>query len=145
MMIISASVCTVISMIISGSKVKSSSPLWITGISQLFGGSVLFAAAVFMGAEVPMFTIKSATVFIYICFASIVGYTLFYHVQRTTELSVLFIIKFAEPLFACIFSMFILGENIFKIQYLIAFWMISVGIVLGNAHCNQTDGLQCRN
>ena len=44
----------------------------------------------------------------------------------------MFIIKFAEPLFACLFGALILGENILKWQYLIAFLLISFGIILGN-------------
>jgi drug/metabolite transporter (DMT)-like permease len=44
----------------------------------------------------------------------------------------MFIIKFAEPLFACVFSAILLNENIFQWQYLIAFILISTGIVLGN-------------
>lgn len=44
----------------------------------------------------------------------------------------MYIIKFAEPLFACVFGAILLGENIFKIQYLLAFLLISFGIVLGN-------------
>ena len=135
-LIISASICTVISMIISGRSAKETSPFWITGISQLFGGAVLLAAALLMGASMPVFTIKSSLVFVYICAASIIGYTLFYYVQRTAELSKLFIIKFAEPLFACIFSAALLDENIFKLQYLIAFVLISAGIILGSKQKN---------
>ena len=41
-------------------------------------------------------------------------------------------IKFAEPLFTCLFGAVLLGEVIFKIQYLVAFVLISTGIVLGN-------------
>ena len=131
-LIISASVCTVISMIISGRSAKEISPFWITGISQLFGGAVLFIVSSATGGKIPVFTVKSTLVFAYICTASIIGYTLFYYVQRTAELSKLFIIKFAEPLFACIFGAVLLGEDIFKVQYLIAFALISSGIVLGN-------------
>lgn len=131
-LIIAASVCTVISMIISGRSAKGISPFWITGISQLFGGIVLLAVSMLAGAKIPTFTIKATLVFAYICIASIIGYTLFYYVQRTAELSNLFIIKFAEPIFACVFSAILLGENIFKIQYLVAFVLISFGIVLGN-------------
>ena len=131
-LIISASVCTVISMIISGKAAKGTSPLWITGISQLFGGSVLLIISLAMGGKVYRATVKLILVFAYICIASIIGYTLFYYVQRTAELSRLFIIKFAEPLFACVFSAFLLGENIMKMQYLIAFILISVGIVIAN-------------
>ncbi len=52
--------------------------------------------------------------------------------MRTVSLSKLFIVKFAEPLFACIFGAVLLGENIFKIQYLLAFVLISTGIIMGN-------------
>ena len=136
-LIIAASLCTVISMIISGRSAKGTSPFWITGISQLFGGVVLLIVSLAMGGKITVFTLKSTFVFAYICIASITGYTLFYFVQRTAELSKLFIIKFSEPLFACIFSAVILGEDIFKIQYLIAFVLISFGIVLGNMQKSQ--------
>ena len=78
------------------------------------------------------FTLKSTAVFAYICTASISSYTLWYYVLKSNSLSKMFIIKFAEPLFACVFGAIFLGENIFKIQYLVAFVLISAGIVLGN-------------
>lgn len=112
---------------------KATSPLWITGISQLFGGAVLLYISLKFGGKIPQVTPKALLVFAYICTASITGYTLFYRSQRTMELSKLFIIKFSEPLFACVFSALLIGEDIFKIQYLIAFVLISPGIVIGNA------------
>ena len=131
-LIICASVCTVISNIISKKSAQGNSPFWITGISQLSGGIVLFLSAIIMGAKFPVFTINSTIVFAYICTASIVAYTLWYYVLKNNSLSKMFIIKFAEPLFACVFSAFLLRENIFKIQYLLAFILISSGILLGN-------------
>lgn len=111
---------------------EGNSPFWITGISQFFGGIILFIVAVSMGAEMLTFTLKSTLVFTYICTASILGYTLWYYVLKSASLSKLFIIKFAEPLFACVCGAVLLGEDIFKLQYLWAFILISVGIVLGN-------------
>ncbi len=134
--IVLASVCTVISMIISGKIVKSTSAFWVTGISQLFGGLILLIISSVFGGNVHFINMKAVLVFAYICVASIIGYTLFYYVQRTAELSRLFIIKFAEPLFACMFGALLLGENIMKIQYLISFILISTGIFLGNAAKN---------
>lgn len=131
-LIILASVCTVISSIMSKRSVEGSSLLWVTGISQLVGGVLLLVVAALMGGSFPAFTLNGVIVFAYICAASIVGYTVWYYVQRTAELSHLFIIKFAEPLFACVFGAILLGENIFKLQYLAAFVLISAGIVLGN-------------
>lgn len=131
-LIICASVCTVVANVISKKSVEGNSPFWITGISQLVGGLIIFVAAIIMGAESLNFNIKSTAVFMYICIASIVAYTLWYYILNSNSLSKLFIIKFAEPLFACVFGAVLLGENIFKIQYLLAFVLISGGILLGN-------------
>ena len=51
-------------------------------------------------------------------------------IVKDAELSKLFIVKFAEPMFACICGAILLGENIFKIQYIVAFIMISFGIYI---------------
>lgn len=131
-LIILASVCTVVSNVMSKKIVGSSSPYWVTGISQLTGGLILFVAAIVMGGKFPTFTPWAVLVFAYICTASIVAYTLWYYVQNHADLSGLFIIKFAEPLFACLFGALLLSEDIFKLQYLFAFLLISLGIVLAN-------------
>ena len=131
-LIILASICTVVANVISKKSVEHNSPFWITGISQLTGGIILFAVAFAMGERMLTFTLESTAVFAYICIASISGYTLWYYILKNNSLSKMFIIKFAEPLFACIFGAILLGENIFKLQYLAAFVLISLGIVLGN-------------
>jgi len=132
LLIIFASICTVVASIFSKKIVADTSPFWITGISQLVGGCVLMLAALIMGAGMLTFSWYAFGVFSYICVASTIAYLLWNYILRTSELSIMFIIKFAEPLFACIFSAILLHENIFQWQYLIAFVLISVGIVLGN-------------
>ena len=131
-LIILASICTVVASVIAKKSTEDNSLFWITGISQLTGGIILFIAALSMGADMLTFTLKSTAAFSYICVASITAYTLWYYVLKSNSLSKMFIIKFAEPLFACIFGAILLGENIFKIQYLLAFILISAGIILGN-------------
>ena len=131
-LILLASVCTVVSSIINKKTTASNSPFWITGISQLAGGMVLLAVALAMGGKIPVFDYKAALVFGYICTASVCAYVLYSYLLRTSSLSKMFIIKFAEPLFACLFGAVLLGENIFKVQYLLAFVLISGGIILGN-------------
>lgn len=111
--------------------VVNNSPILTTGISQFFGGIVLFIVAIIMGADLLRFDWWSLLVLSYICTASMSAYVLFGYILRTNNLSKLFIIKFTEPLFACIFSAVLLGEEIFKIQYLLAFILISIGVILG--------------
>ena len=131
MEIISDKRCIVISSILTRVTAQKNSAFWVTGISQLAGGLILLIVALMMGARFPVFTVKSTLVFAYICIASIGGYTLWAYLMRTVSLSRLFFIKFAEPLFACLFGAILLGENILKIQYLAAFILISVGIIIG--------------
>lgn len=131
-LIILASLCTVVSSVMTRKYVQGSSPFWVTGISQLAGGLILLIAAFVMGGTVLNFTWKSTLVFAYMCTASIIAYVLWNNILRTNNLSKLFIIKFAEPLFACLLGAVLLGEGIFKVQYLAAFVLISVGIMLGN-------------
>lgn len=132
-LILGASVCIVVSNIISRRSVQNVSALWLTGISQLFGGGLLLVLALAMGCKLPRFTTDGALIFTYICIASIASYSLWYYTLRTNTLSHMFIIKFAEPVFACIFGAILLGENILRPQYLAAFILICAGIVIG--HC----------
>ena len=131
-LIIAASFCTVFANIISKKAFKKVEPVVLTGISQLFGGIVLLAIGKLSGGSMSFTPNASSLVFVYICFASIVSYILWYTVVKSGELSKLFIIKFAEPAFACIFGALILGENILNIQYLAAFILISGGIYISN-------------
>lgn len=48
------------------------------------------------------------------------------------ELSKLFIIKFAEPVFAALCGALLIGENVLSPQYLLAFLLIAVGITISN-------------
>ena len=46
-------------------------------------------------------------------------------------LSKMYVLKFAESFFACIFGALMLKENIFTLQYLFAFILIITGVVIG--------------
>ena len=131
-LIVLASVCTVAGNIFTKKIAANNSPFWITGISQLAGGIVLTIIALIMGANFLAFNWRAFGVFAYICSASMAGYLLWNYILKTSDLSNMFIIKFAEPLFACVFGAILLKENIFQWQYLIAFILISIGIMLGN-------------
>ena len=127
-----ASVCFVISSILTKKTVEGASPFWLTGISQLFGGALLVIIALFMGGGNSQTTLFGVFVFLYICVASTVSYLLWSYILKTSELSKMLVIKFAEPMFACIFGALLLGEDILKWQYLVAFLLICGGIVLAN-------------
>ena len=132
LLILCASFCTVFSNVISKKVFVKVSPITSTGISQLFGGAVLLAVGFAMGGNVHFRWDSSLLIMVYICIASIVSYCVWFGIVKKEELSKLFIIKFAEPVFACIFGALILDEDIWKIQYLIAFLLISGSIWFSN-------------
>jgi drug/metabolite transporter (DMT)-like permease len=131
-LILCASFCTVFSNVISKNVFVKVAPITSTGISQLFGGIVLLLVGLCMGGRVHFALDRSLFIIVYICVASIFSYCIWFGIVKNGELSKLFIIKFAEPVFACLFGAIILDENIWKIQYLIAFLLISGGIWLSN-------------
>ncbi len=131
-LIIAASFCTVFSNIISKKLFRVIKPITSTGISQLFGGVILLIIGRLLGGSMSFCLDSSSLIIGYICFASIISYSIWYTVVKNAELSKLFIIKFAEPAFACVFGAIILGENIFRVQYLLAFLLISGGICISH-------------
>ena len=131
-LIIAASFCTVFSNVISKKVFQTVKPIVSTGISQLFGAVVLLMIGKLLCGDRSVAFDKSAFILIYICFASIFSYTIWFTIVKSGELSKLFIVKFAEPVFACIFGAILLGENIFKIQYALAFLLIGTGIYISN-------------
>lgn len=134
-LIIGASFCTVFSNVTSKKVFAKVDTIAATGVSQLFGGVVLLAVGVIAGGKVshvvpgtlPQFGVLAAIVS-----ASVVSYCLWFLVVKKEALSKLFLIKFAEPLFAAVFGWVLLGEDIFNVRYIAAFLLISAGIVIAN-------------
>ena len=130
LLIIAASFCTVFSNVIGKKLFRTVDPIAATGLSQLFGGAVLLVVGVVLRGSVDMG--HSLWIMICICAASVISYCLWYGTVKQGELSKLFIIKFAEPVFAAVFGTVLLGENIWKWQYLAAFALITAGISVSN-------------
>ena len=131
-LIIAASFCTVFSNVISKKAFDRADPIAATGVSQLFGGVVLLLTGKVMGGGMHFAVNASIWIMAYICIASIFGYCIWFWVVKRGELSRLFIVKFAEPMFAALCGALLLGENILKPQYLTAFLLIAAGIYISN-------------
>lgn len=124
-----ASFCTVFANVFGKKAISKADSLWVTGVSQLFGGIILLVAGFLLGGSMTVSFKAESLIFVYILIASTFSYCLWYIILEKGELSKLFIIKFAEPLFTVLFGMLIAGES-FKIQYILGFLLISAGIIL---------------
>lgn len=135
LLIIGASFCTVFANVVGKKATQSVEPVVMTGISQLFGGAVLLAVGLACGGKLTHVVPTTPTqlgVFSVILVLSTASYCVWYMVVQKEKLSRLFIIKFSEPLFAAVFSWLLLGENVWRLNYLVAFLLISGGILVAN-------------
>lgn len=130
-LMIGASLAGILSNISGKKAMRCNSPFVVTGVSQLFGGVVLTLVAAALGAQTMKVSPAGLLVFAYICLASIVAYLIWYRIMKLIPLSEMYLIKFCEPIFACIFGAVCFGEEIFTVQYLLAFLLICGGITLG--------------
>ncbi|MBO5224425.1 MAG: DMT family transporter [Clostridia bacterium] len=127
-----ASFFLVFSDIISKKIAPKSDPVAVTAGSQFIGGVVLLVAGFVMGGKVYIGFNLDLWVIIYICFASVFSYTLWYTIMRKGNLSNLLIIRFSVPIFSSILSCLLLRENIFQWQYAVSFVLICLGIYISN-------------
>ena len=134
-LLLASSFCTVFSNITGKKVFRNVEPILAAGVSQFFGGVVLLLGGMALGCEftqvVPM-TLPQMGIMGTIFASSIVSYTIWYLSVQKESLSRLYVVKFAEPLCALIFSWILLGENIFQLRYAAAFFLISSGILIAN-------------
>lgn len=130
LLVIAASFCSVIGIIISKNAYDKQKPLVITGWSQLTGGTVLFLAGLITGGQFTEFTGMSVLVLAYMCFASCMGYALWNMLLRYQDMSRLNTVKFAESFFSSFCSWILLGENIFRPEFLVSLVLVCLGIII---------------
>lgn len=136
-LILLASVCTVASNVIGKHLYATKSPVAAMGVSQLFGGAVMLIIGFLSGGSMSIAGSKAFPVMGYIVFASSLSYCIWALLVKAGKLSGLFIIKFLEPIFACIFGWILLGEDILKWQYLISFLVVIFGISVSKIKTNK--------
>ena len=130
LLLLLASACSAAGTIISKKATQKVAPMKFVAYSQLIGGIFLLAVGLILGGKITVFNIKSIGVFLYICTASLIAYTLWNMLLKGGSVSKLSIIKFTEPLFAVIFSGFILGEEILKLSYLVALLFMLAALII---------------
>lgn len=132
LLIIGASFCSVASTIFSKNAYDTKNPIYVTAWAQLYGGIVLTVLGLSLGGRIGTFSTASVEVLFYMVFASCLGYALWNSLLKYNDLSRMNIIKFSEMLFSALCSWTLLGENIFKIEYLFSFFLILLGIIVSD-------------
>lgn len=131
-LIIGASICAVVSNVICKKMLGDVSALAITGVSQFAGGAFLMAVGFLTGGRITVCTPRALLVFTYIITATVISYSLWYSVVKRYELSKLFIIKMAEPLFSALVSLALPLEAEITWNHLIAFALVFAAVLVSN-------------
>lgn len=131
LLVIAASLCTVLSNVFGKRLTRTMPPLVMTGYSQLLGGALLCIVGLLGAGRFGAFSIQGTVVFAYILFASCTGYGMWYSLLRTNDLSRLFIIKFLEPVFASLCGLILLGEEL-TVTYLPALTLTVAAVLVSH-------------
>ena len=137
LLVIAASFCSVMTTIVSKNAYDEHDPLDITAWAQLIGGVVLLLIGLVLGGSIGKVDIKGVLVLAYICFASCTGYALWNILLKYNSMSRMSTIKYTETLFSALCSFVLLGENIFKSEYLISVLLLCLGLLIGNGAFNK--------
>ena len=140
-LLILASLCSAIATVVSKRATQTVLPAKFVAYTQFIGGVFLTAVGALLGGKLTHVDGVAVAALTYICIASIAAYVIWNSLLKNSNMSMLSVIKFAEPLFACLFAAILLKEDIFKWQYMAALLLISVGIVISNNNTNENKNI----
>lgn len=112
---------------------KGIPPFAVSGFQLFIGGLVLTLIGLTgSGGKMIHFSMQGSALLVYMALISAVAFSLWTFLLKDNDVSRISIFKFSIPLFGALLSFFILGENSFSVQSVIALVLVITGIVLIN-------------
>lgn len=133
-LIIAASLCTVINNVVFKKTLGDVNPVSVTGYSQFIGGVILLVIGLCFGGSFGTVTWGGAGIMVFIVAATVVSYGLWYAVVQKYSLSKLFIIKMTEPLFAAMISVLLPIGATLTWQHGAAFALVVAAVLVSNVN-----------
>ncbi len=131
-LVIAASFSSMFGQMASKNIYDKYNPTYIVAYSQLIGGAALLIGGFAAGGSIGTLSFASIGVLAYICIASILANVIWNNLISNNDMSRLAILKSVDPLFAAVFSAALLGENILRIEYIIALVLVISAIFISN-------------
>ena len=104
----------------------------LVGYGQLFGGIMLIAFSLIMGGRIRVFTAPAVLLLLLLALLAAVPYVLSLIPLKYFPASEVSVFNLLITVFGVVMSGIILGENIFKLNYLASLILISIGIFTVN-------------
>ncbi len=107
-------------------------PMLITGTQLTFGGGLLLLISLINGGTFPVGPAKAYLILLYLASLSAAAFSIWTQLLKHNKVSSIVIFQFLVPIVGTFLSVVILGEKVFRIQYLIALPLVALGIFLVN-------------
>ena len=104
----------------------------LVGYGQLFGGIILIFFSLIMGGRIRVFTAPAILLLLLLAVLAAVPYVLSLIPLKYFPASEVSVFNLLITVFGVVMSGIVLGENIFKINYLVSLALIVIGILLVN-------------
>jgi drug/metabolite transporter (DMT)-like permease len=113
-------------------KAGKISPASMTAWQLTFGGVCLVILGLILGGKLDFTNFVGMSIIIWLAFVSAVSFLLWTVLLQYHPVSKISVFNMLVPIFGTVISGIVLGEDIFKLQNLLALVLISAGIILVN-------------
>ena len=131
-MMILAALCQTGAYLVATVSAGKLSAVRLVGFGQLFGGAVLTLFAFAAGGRIPQFTMQGAGCLLMLSAISAIAYILSLIPLKYFPASEVSVFNLLITVFGVVMSGIVLGESIFRLNYLIALVLIALGILAVN-------------
>ena len=104
----------------------------------MLGGAILAAAGLTCGGRLDL-NAEGTAILLWLAFVSAAAFTIWTALLKVRAASEISIFNLLVPIFGTILSGVLLGEKIFKIEFLVSILLISTGIALVNLKINKLN------
>lgn len=113
-------------------------PIGVTAHQLMLGGAILAAAGLTCGGRLDL-NAEGTAILLWLAFVSAAAFTIWTALLKVRAASEISIFNLLVPIFGTILSGVLLGEKIFKIEFLVSILLISAGIALVNLKKNKLN------
>lgn len=118
---------------------KDRDPLSITAFQLTIGGILLLVSGLVLGGKINLSTPLNILVLLYLALVSAIAFTLWTAILRYHKVSKISVFNLLVPVFGTIWSGILLGENVYKLENIIALLLVCVGIVVVNISADEKN------
>ena len=131
-MMVLAALCQVGAYFIAAVSAHRVKAIALVGYGQLFGGIALSVFAFLAGGSIPNISVLGILILLLLSIISALAYVLSLIPLKYFPASEISVFNLLITVFGVSMSAVVLGENVFRINYLISLLLISLGIILVN-------------